>query len=122
MTAARTGRTGRAAALGVLLQALRGGGRYSLVQRLRALPRLVSDLLRGRYGDVDRSRLVGVGLGLLYVLSPVDVLPEVLLGPLGLADDAVVTAWLAGAVLAEVDRFLDWERTRERVVRSTVVG
>lgn len=31
---------------------------------------------------------------LLYVISPIDVLPEVILGPLGLLDDAVA-AWVA---------------------------
>jgi hypothetical protein len=34
------------------------------------------------------------------------------LGPLGLGDDALVAAWLAGAFLVETDRHLSWERSR----------
>jgi len=31
------------------------------------------------------------------------------LGPLGLGDDALVAAWLAGAFLVETERYLSWE-------------
>ncbi|WP_380168003.1 YkvA family protein [Jannaschia sp. R86511] len=113
-------RPGRVAALRVLIDALRGDGPYGLAQRLAALPRLVVGAARGAYGGWDRRRVLGVVLGLAYVVSPVDVVPELFLGVFGLADDALVAAWLAGAVLSEVDHFLDWERARDRVVRGTV--
>jgi uncharacterized membrane protein YkvA (DUF1232 family) len=114
-------RAGRVAALRVLLDAFRGEGRYGLGERLRAVPRLLAAVVRGTYADADRGRLLGVGLGLLYMLSPVDLLPEILLGPFGLADDAFVVAWVAGAVLAEVDRFLDREQVQDRVVPGDVL-
>ena len=34
----------------------------------------------------------------------------------GLVDDAVMITWLAGSVLAETGRFLEWEKERARVV------
>jgi uncharacterized membrane protein YkvA (DUF1232 family) len=114
-------RPGRVAALRVLLETLRGGGPYGLAQRLGALPRLLLQAVRGGYRGWDRRRAAGVALGLLYVVSPVDLVPEALLGIFGLADDALVAAWLAGSVLSEVDRFLDWEKARDRVVRGSVV-
>lgn len=33
-------------------------------------------------------------LGILYVLSPIDIIPEAILGPLGFADDAAILAFL----------------------------
>jgi uncharacterized membrane protein YkvA (DUF1232 family) len=36
-----------------------------------------------------------VGASLVYLLSPIDLLPEVLLGPFGLIDDAVIITVLA---------------------------
>ena len=118
---ARGMRPGRVAALRVLLEVFRGGGAYGLAQRLGALPRLLRAALAGAYRDVDGRRAAGIVLGALYVLSPVDLVPEALLGVLGLADDALVAAWLAGAVLSEVDHYLDWEKARERVVHGQVV-
>jgi uncharacterized membrane protein YkvA (DUF1232 family) len=50
-------------------------------------------------------------IGLAYLLSPVDLLPELVLNVFGLGDDAVVALWLAGAFLVESDRYLRWERT-----------
>ena len=45
-----------------------------------------------RYRIPPRGLIAMIG-GLVYLASPVDVLPEVLLGPLGIVDDAgVVTA------------------------------
>ncbi|MBL8776874.1 MAG: DUF1232 domain-containing protein [Acidimicrobiales bacterium] len=38
---------------------------------------------------------VALVLALVYILSPVDVIPEVLLGPLGLTDDVVAVALVA---------------------------
>ncbi len=41
-------------------------------------------------------------LGLGYVLSPIDLLPEILLGPIGLLDDLVVVAATLSRVLNHV--------------------
>lgn len=51
-----------------------------------------------------------------YIVSPIDLLPEIPLAIFGLADDAVMVTWLAGSVLAETDRFLEWEARRSSVI------
>lgn len=97
-------------------------GEPGIAARLRAVPRMVRLGLSGRYPFLDRTRLGLVVLGLVYVLSPVDLVPELFVPLLGLGDDAVVLAWLAGAVLAEADAFLTWEREREHSQSRVVVG
>jgi uncharacterized membrane protein YkvA (DUF1232 family) len=57
---------------------------------------------------MSRPRLTGTELfmiivGLLYVLSPVDVVPELIAGPLGLVDDTAAIA-LIGATLVAAGR------------------
>ena len=109
----------RMAAFKALAQALIGArrpGAPTVRERLGALPRMLRLGLTGRYPLLDRSRMVLVGLGILYVISPVDLIPEAILPLIGLGDDALVFAWLAGAVLAETDAFLAWEKSRPRVV------
>lgn len=115
-------RTGRTAAFTVVLDVLRGDSAHPMWRRLTAVPRLLRQGTTGRYAGWDRRRAVLVVVGLLYVVSPVDLVPELLLGPFGLTDDAVLLAWLTGAVLGEVDSFLDWEHSRERVVSGDVVS
>jgi uncharacterized membrane protein YkvA (DUF1232 family) len=101
----------RAAAFTALWKALvshRDGP--SIGQRLAALPRMAWQTLMGRYDG--GARLLMILAGVVYVASPVDLLPEAFLLVPGLLDDAVIIAWLAGAVLSETDRFLKWEDAR----------
>ncbi len=109
----------RFAALGAVWRALRASrrpGTPGVGERLRAVPRLVRATLLGRYTGTTRARLLMMAIAVAYVVSPVDLVPEIFVPILGLVDDAFVVAWLAGAVLLETERFLDWER------HVTVVG
>jgi uncharacterized membrane protein YkvA (DUF1232 family) len=109
----------RLAAFTALWRALTNGrrpGSPGLDERVRALPRMVGDALAGRYAALGRGRLALLGLALAYFVSPVDFVPEAVVPLLGLADDGVVALWLAGAFLAETDRFLAWERSRPVIV------
>jgi len=111
----------RTAAFTALWRALTAGtrGGAPLGKRLAALPRMIKATSRGQYdGGV---RLAMMAAATAYVVSPIDFIPEGFLLILGLADDVVAATWLAGAVLAETDRFLEWERQRTRVVPGQVV-
>jgi uncharacterized membrane protein YkvA (DUF1232 family) len=116
-------RARRAITLTALARALRDAtrpGGPGLGELLRATPRWVSATLSGAYPGTSRGRLWALAAGLLYVLSPVDLLPEAVLPLIGLADDAFVVAWLAGQLLGETDEFVRWER--ERAAQSTQQG
>jgi uncharacterized membrane protein YkvA (DUF1232 family) len=105
-------RRGRVAAFVMLARALRSSGRPGtpgIGAHLAAVPRMLKLGLTGRYPGMGKSRLLFALLGVLYVVSPVDFMPEVLLGVFGLGDDAFVAAWVAGALLSETDSFLRWE-------------
>jgi uncharacterized membrane protein YkvA (DUF1232 family) len=99
----------RTAAITALWRALtsssRGGA--DLSTKLSATPRMLWQTMRGRYDGLGRLLLM-VGAA-AYVISPVDFAPELLLGPLGLIDDTIIVAWIAGTFLAESERFLSWE-------------
>lgn len=115
----------RFAALGSVWRALRAGSRPGtpgIGARLRAVPRLVKSTLLGRYRGTTRGRLLAMALALAYVVSPVDVVPELFVPLLGLVDDAFVAAWLAGAVLLETERYLQWEDAQHPIVPGHVVS
>jgi uncharacterized membrane protein YkvA (DUF1232 family) len=94
-------------------------GAPRLRQRVAAFPRLVAATVSGRYDGMSRGRLGLYGLAVAYVLAPIDVMPELLLAVLGLADDAILSVWLLGSFLDETERFLIWEG-RARVVPGTL--
>jgi uncharacterized membrane protein YkvA (DUF1232 family) len=110
------GRTlGRTAAFVALWRQLRAANRDGpgLGKRLVSLPRMAVASLRprGRYDGLWRLGLMAAAAA--YVVSPVDLIPELPLGLAGLLDDAVVITWLSGAMLSETGRFLEWERQRK---------
>ena len=106
----------RTAAFTALGRALTSGARGgpSLSKRLAALPRMIKASARGEYDGGKRLMLMAAAAA--YVVSPIDLVPEAFLFVIGLADDAVMIAWLAGTVLSETERFLEWEKERDRVV------
>jgi uncharacterized membrane protein YkvA (DUF1232 family) len=91
-------------------------GAPSLGDRLRAAPRMVVGAVSGKYPELGRGRLALVVLAVAYLVSPVDLVPELLFSVLGLGDDAVVALWLGGAFLVETERYLAWERERPVVI------
>ena len=109
---ARLGRKAALTALWTALTASRRGG-PSLGRRLAAIPRMIGAILTGRYDG--KARLAGMAVAGVYIVSPIDFVPEAFLLWFGLVDDAAVAVWLAGALLAETERYLEWERRWARV-------
>ncbi len=85
-------------------------GSPAMGERLSAFPRLVRATSSGRYAGTSLGRLALLVGAAAYVISPIDLMPEGLLGVFGLADDAMVLSWLAAAFLTETESFLSWER------------
>jgi uncharacterized membrane protein YkvA (DUF1232 family) len=106
----------RTAAFSALARALVSGARGgpSISKRLAALPRMLKATAKGQYDGGMRVALMAGAAA--YIISPIDFIPEAVFLVFGLADDAVMVAWLAGAVLAETERFLEWEKQRARTV------
>ncbi|WP_020520278.1 YkvA family protein [Catelliglobosispora koreensis] len=100
----------RAAALKAIWNALTKSGGPSLGKRLVSMPRMFWYSVTGRYDGL--GRLVLITAATAYVASPIDLFPEIVLLLPGLIDDAVVVAWIAGAILSETERFLLWEQGR----------
>ncbi|MGW0806124.1 YkvA family protein [Nonomuraea sp. NPDC002799] len=78
--------------------------------RVRAIPRMVGAVMRGRYAGMGKGKLGLLGLGVLYIVSPVDVLPDFLV-LIGVADDFGVFLWLMASLLGESGRYVEHERS-----------
>ena len=77
------------------------------VQTLLRLMRAYGD---GRYRQVSGKNLALAGLGLLYLVSPLDVVPDFLPG--GFADDAAVIGFILRKIRTELVAFEAWERAQ----------
>lgn len=60
-------------------------------------------------------------LGVLYIISPIDILPEVAVPVIGVLDDLAVLSLTIPKLIKEVDKFLLWEAERKYNTDSTKV-
>ena len=74
----------------------------------RTLIRLVVSVARGTYTPRDREDVIDVVASLIYVESPVDVIPDAT-PMVGYLDDVAVTGWVLRKARAELDHFQAWE-------------
>jgi uncharacterized membrane protein YkvA (DUF1232 family) len=77
---------------------------------LQTLLRLLRAYGEGSYREVSGKNLALAGLGLLYLVSPLDVLPDFLPG--GFADDAAVIGFVLRKVRGELATFEAWEQAQ----------
>jgi len=65
---------------------------YRIIENIKLVPPMIRDYLQGKYRKVPYWTFGAILLAVLYVLSPLDAIPDYILG-LGQIDDALVV-WL----------------------------
>jgi uncharacterized membrane protein YkvA (DUF1232 family) len=78
---------------------------------LPLLFRLLKAWKDGSYRGLSVRTLASLAAALLYVLSPVDLMPDFIPG-IGLIDDAAVLAFLLHSMAQDLAAFRVWEQNR----------
>jgi uncharacterized membrane protein YkvA (DUF1232 family) len=89
-------------------------GSAGLVERVAAVPRMLSAVTRGEYRGTTFSHMALLGAAVVYIVSPLDFMPEALFTVFGLTDDAIVVTWLIAALVNDTEEFITWERSGAR--------
>ena len=68
----------------------------------------VADVISGDYKDYSLSNLAIIVAALIYVVSPLDLVPDII--PIvGLVDDATIVIWAVGVVNEELAKYEEWK-------------
>lgn len=73
------------------------------------LVRMVRSYITGEYREIQGSTIISGLAVLLYVLSPVDLIPD-FIPVLGFLDDLSLISWFVGKFQVEITRYRDWEK------------
>jgi len=73
------------------------------------LVRLVRSYASGEYRDIKNSTIISGLAVLLYVLSPIDLIPD-FIPVVGFLDDLSLVSWFIGKFQSEIIRFREWEQ------------
>ena len=84
----------------------RGG---KLLKDLQLLVRLLKASVSGAYTGLSVHKLVTIVAAILYLISPLDVIPD-FIPVVGYADDAAVIAWVLNSIAEELRDFQSWEQ------------
>jgi len=78
-----------------------------LGENLKLIFGLVKDYAKGRYRDIRYGSLIAIIIGLLYLVAPIDSIPDFI--PLaGFIDDAAVLGLIIKQVRSELDKYKIW--------------
>lgn len=84
----------------------RGG---KLLKDIQLLVRLLKASMSGAYTGLSTRKLVAIVAVMLYLISPLDVIPD-FIPVVGYVDDAAVIAWLLKNIAEELKDFRSWEQ------------
>ncbi|MDI9246316.1 YkvA family protein [Marinobacter sp. CHS3-4] len=74
---------------------------------------MLQDYWKGNYREIPWKSVAAIAGALIYVLNPLDVIPDLILG-FGLVDDAGVVALCLKLVESDLLRYAAWKEHREQ--------
>lgn len=77
------------------------------VERIQTIIRLIQAYVKGEYKHVSLLNIALSLAGILYFLSPLDLIPDFL--AFGFLDDLALLTWIYNNLQGEIERFLQWE-------------
>ena len=81
-------------------------GRY--INDVKLLISIIQDYVKGRYREIPYLSIGAIAFALLYVLSPIDLIPD-FIPVVGLLDDAAVVALCLMLVEQDLHEYKEWK-------------
>lgn len=72
----------------------------------------VKDIIEGRYTEYKKTDLILVVGAIIYVVTPMDILPDFIM-MLGLVDDVAIVSWAVNQLGEELSRYRQWREKQE---------
>lgn len=83
--------------------------------KIQLLFQLAKDYANGNYKDVSNASIVAIIGSLLYFISPIDVIPDFILG-IGFLDDAFIIGYVFNKVAKELDKYQSWKDKQKEII------
>lgn len=80
---------------------------------------LTKDYAKGNYVDIPKTTIVSVLAALLYFISPIDLVPDFIVG-MGFLDDAFVLGFVYKRVSKELLKYQVWKKIEDEKQKNTI--
>ncbi|TDK65199.1 DUF1232 domain-containing protein [Bacillus salipaludis] len=81
--------------------------------KIELLIELIKAYSKGDYRNISKSTMATVIGAILYFVSPIDMIPDFIVG-LGIVDDAAVIGYAIKKISGELDEFEKWKEEKSR--------
>ena len=98
---------------------VKGDDAIGFREKVQLLSRMTKAYVAGDYRQIPAKTLISVLAALIYFVSPIDFIPDVL-PILGFADDIALLVWVFNSLQDDVTDFRDWERSQARVTGKVI--
>lgn len=89
--------------LSILTRYMKKGGLKGIREQLGLLYDYIKDVIQGRYKAYSKSALTLAVAAILYVVSPLDIIPDLI--PFGFVDDIAIVTWAIAKLEEELQKY-----------------
>ncbi len=79
----------------------------SISHDLKIIFSLAHDFIGGRYRNIGKFNILLIIVSLIYLLNPLDIIPDFLIG-FGFIDDLTIITYLITKIKGELDKYEKW--------------
>ena len=115
----KTSDVGKAVRKSPALRRLIRGPLADLAEDLNTLVAMIKDYISGDYSVLPQRTLVAAAFAILYVIDPLDLIPDFIPG-IGLMDDAAVVGFVVKALQSDIHDYRTWTEKVVRRLRQAV--
>lgn len=72
---------------------------------------MLKDWISGEYTDIPKKTITTLIIGILYLVSPIDIIPDFLPG--GFLDDLAVLIYIFKTLESEISIYREWKKLRD---------
>ena len=84
-------------------------------KELQLLLSLTKDYASGKYTTIPKTAIISIVAGLLYFISPIDLIPDFIVG-LGLLDDVIILRFVYKKVQKELVKYQVWKDAQKQII------
>lgn len=76
---------------------------------LQTMGSMASDYANGSYKEIPMETITAIVVAILYVVSPIDLIPD-MVPVVGYVDDVAIVTFVLSQVHKDVDRYREWKQ------------
>lgn len=73
---------------------------------------MLKDYFSGHYTEISKTKIALIVAGLVYIISPIDIIPEFIVG-IGILDDFVIAGFILNKISGILENYYHWREGRK---------